>query len=299
MTQAQGNEQRATSAAASQDAYAAAFPGGTTDIERRRLDLQAEMYGRLSAWTLDALGVAPGHRVADLGCGSGGLLPLLAERVGPTGHVIGVDRDARLLTAAGELVSAYPWVELVEADVLTYDADDAPLNAVHCRLVLIHQPDPRAFLAHMVALVRPGGHVAAQEVDADGPTGQPAVLSYPPFPALERLGTAYLTASLRRGSDSHAGRKALAWFRDAGLTDLRTEAQAAFVPFTDLRATTMLDLFARPGATQDVETFGVMPAAEYEALLREVQRAYHDPAYAGHLFRMWTIVATAGTKPSE
>ncbi len=59
------------------------------------------MYGRLSAWTLDALGLAARHRVADVGCGSGALLPLLAERVGPTSRVVGIDRDARLLAAAG------------------------------------------------------------------------------------------------------------------------------------------------------------------------------------------------------
>jgi len=87
-------------AASAADAYAPAFPGGITEAERRRLDLQAELYGRLSAWTLDALGLGPGQRAADLGCGSGVLLPLMAERVGPAGRVIGIDRDARLLAAA-------------------------------------------------------------------------------------------------------------------------------------------------------------------------------------------------------
>ena len=49
------------------DSYAAAHRGGITDAERRRLDLQAEMYGRLSTWTLDALGLGTGQRVADVG----------------------------------------------------------------------------------------------------------------------------------------------------------------------------------------------------------------------------------------
>jgi hypothetical protein len=42
--------QPAGAAAATADSYAAAFPGGITDAERRRLDLQTELYGRLSAW---------------------------------------------------------------------------------------------------------------------------------------------------------------------------------------------------------------------------------------------------------
>jgi ubiquinone/menaquinone biosynthesis C-methylase UbiE len=149
------------------------------------------MYGRLSTWTLDALGLGTGQRLADLGCGSGALLPMMAERVGPTGRVIGVDRNAPLLAAAREGVTAYPWVELVEADALTYVPDE-PFDAVHCRIVLIHQPTPQEFLAHMVALTRHGGRVAVQDLDADGPNGAPTVLCHPPFPALERLGTAYL-----------------------------------------------------------------------------------------------------------
>ncbi len=262
------------------------------------MDLKTQMYGRLSAWTLDALGLAPGQHVADIGCGSGALLPLLAARVGPTGRVVGIDRDARLLAAAQEQVAAYPWVELVEADALSYDVSEAPFDAVHCRLVVLHQPAPQAFLAYLVEMVRPGGHVAAQEVDADGPSGAPTVLCHPPFAALERLGTAYLTASLRRGSDSQAGRKLLDRFRQAGLTELRTDAQAAFVPLTDPRAATMLDLFGRPGAGQDAERFGVLPAAEYGALLAEVRQAHRNPAYASCLFRMWTVVATVGTRPT-
>ena len=67
-------------------------------------------------------------------------------------------------------------------------------------------------------------------------------------------------------------------FRQPGLAELRTEAQAAFVPLTDPRAATMLDLFARVGAAVDAERFGAMPAAEYTSLLAVVERAHHDPA---------------------
>ena len=59
----------------------------------------------------------------------------------------------------------------------------------------------------------------------------------------------------------------------------------------------MLDLFGRPGAGAEAESFGVLPAAEHDALLAEARRAHGDPAYAACLFRMWTIVATVGTKP--
>src|SRR5262252_32622 len=145
MTDQQPGSQPAGATSATPDGYAAAFPDGITEVERRRLDVQAELYGRLSAWALDALGLGPGQRVADLGCGSGVLLPAMAERVGPAGRVIGVDRDARLLAAAREQLAPYPWVELVVADVLAYVPEE-PFDAVHCRSVLMHQPAPQEFV---------------------------------------------------------------------------------------------------------------------------------------------------------
>jgi SAM-dependent methyltransferase len=95
----------------------------------------------------------------------------------PTGLVIGVDRDARLLTAARAQAMPYGWVRVVDADAVTY-APGEPIDAVHCRFLLIHQPAPQDFLSHMVALTRPGGRFAVQDVDADGPIGhQPPSLA--------------------------------------------------------------------------------------------------------------------------
>jgi len=49
---------------------------------------------------LERIGVAPGWRCLDLGCGSGGMLELLSVRAGPTGRVIALDADAVLLAHA-------------------------------------------------------------------------------------------------------------------------------------------------------------------------------------------------------
>src|SRR5438045_6198737 len=85
-----------------ENAYAAVthVDGAVSETERRRLEQQAEVYSRLAGWTLDALGLAPGHRVLEVGCGGGSLLAAAAARVGPTGRVVGIDRDPRLVEAA-------------------------------------------------------------------------------------------------------------------------------------------------------------------------------------------------------
>src|SRR3954449_7388044 len=60
----------------------------------------SRLYGAMTGAWLDAAGVGPGMRVADLGCGPGDVTLAAARRVGPTGSVIGVDDAARPLERA-------------------------------------------------------------------------------------------------------------------------------------------------------------------------------------------------------
>lgn len=59
----------------------------------------AALSARLAA-VLDALPLRPGMRVLELGCGPGALARAIAERVGPEGFVLGVDRSMMAVQAA-------------------------------------------------------------------------------------------------------------------------------------------------------------------------------------------------------
>ena len=113
--------------------------GSVQETEQERLAQQGEAYPRLTTWTLDTLGIGSGTTVLELGCGDGLLLAAAAERVGPTGRVVGVDRDARLIATARARLTEYPWAEAIEGDALVYPMETGSFDAVHCRLVLMHQ----------------------------------------------------------------------------------------------------------------------------------------------------------------
>ena len=49
---------------------------------------------------IESLELQPGDTVLDVGCGTGLSFPLLAEAVGPAGHVIGVDASPQMLAVA-------------------------------------------------------------------------------------------------------------------------------------------------------------------------------------------------------
>jgi len=77
---------------------------GHSPVEQRRLQQQAEELAEESARLFDQIGVAPGPRVVEIGCGPQGCLELLSSRVGPAGSVVGIelsDDAVRLARALG------------------------------------------------------------------------------------------------------------------------------------------------------------------------------------------------------
>ena len=63
---------------------------------------------------VDALPLRPGLRVIEIGCGPGAAAREVAQRVGPEGHVLAVDRSAKAIAQLAESAS-----ELIAAGRLT------------------------------------------------------------------------------------------------------------------------------------------------------------------------------------
>jgi len=66
---------------------------GSTDRERQRLMRQGAFLRDITATAFCAAGIGPGMRVLDIGSGVGDVALLAAELAGPTGSVVGLDRD--------------------------------------------------------------------------------------------------------------------------------------------------------------------------------------------------------------
>ncbi|WP_040161463.1 protein-L-isoaspartate O-methyltransferase family protein [Nigerium massiliense] len=65
---------------------------------------------------LELLDVRPGQRVLDVGAGSGWTTALLAELVGPSGRVVGVERIPELIPPAIEALTPWPQASVQLAD---------------------------------------------------------------------------------------------------------------------------------------------------------------------------------------
>ena len=72
---------------------------GCSDAEKAPLKRQSAALAPESDAQFEMIGIKPGERVVDLGCGPGDLLSLLGKRVGPTGSVLGASSETHILLA--------------------------------------------------------------------------------------------------------------------------------------------------------------------------------------------------------
>src|SRR5215216_1611858 len=132
---------------------------GRGEAEEKRLRRQITELAPDSEAQLDKIGIKPGERVFDLGCGPGGVLNLLSKRVGPTGSVLGIERSAHFVSLAHRFMTdhALANVEVREDDAYNTGLPGRSFDGGHMRLVLVNVPEPERIVCEMVHLVRPGG----------------------------------------------------------------------------------------------------------------------------------------------
>ena len=162
---------------------------GHSDAEEARLERQSAALAPESDAQFEKIGIKPGERVVDLGCGPGDVLSLLSKRVGPTGLVLGIERDAHFASLARRYVAehALSQVEVREGDAYNTGLPRASFDGAHMRLVLVNVPEPERIVREMVSLVRPGGWVASFEADllslvCDPPNPNGPICSMPTKP---------------------------------------------------------------------------------------------------------------------
>jgi ubiquinone/menaquinone biosynthesis C-methylase UbiE len=137
---------------------------GNTDAEHERLIRQAARLAPLTEKFFHGAGIGPGQRVLDLGSGVGDVAMLLARLVGPSGEVVGIERDSRSIARAKARVTEAGLrnVSFTQSDVNQIESSEL-FDAAVGRLILMFVPDPVRVLSSLVRLVRPGGIIAFQE----------------------------------------------------------------------------------------------------------------------------------------
>jgi SAM-dependent methyltransferase len=109
---------------------------------------------------IEALAPGPGEAIADIGCGAGQTVLQLAERVGPGGRVIGVDKAPQLLDLARERARGLGQVRFIHGDAARLDLPNECLDGVFSRFGVMAFADPDAAFANFRRMLRPAGRLA-------------------------------------------------------------------------------------------------------------------------------------------
>ena len=158
--------------------------------------------------TADLARIAPGDVVLDVGCGTGDLTLLAAERAGVAGRVHGIDAAPEMIAVAREkAIRAGRAVDFQVAAIEDLPFPDATFDVALSSLMMHHLPDDlkRRGLAEIRRVLKPGGRLVV--VDFRRPTSRPG-----------RIGLALL----RHGALPSGVQDVAAMLAAAGFSDVET-----------------------------------------------------------------------------
>jgi ubiquinone/menaquinone biosynthesis C-methylase UbiE len=154
---------------ANKPAQGAEYVLGTDQTESVRLGLQHRLWAESAHRLWERAGVMPGASVLDVGCGPGHAALDMAEIVGPTGRVVGVDESAVFLKHLHDEAKARRLGNVQRAlgdvqDLAKILADQrGTFDVAYARWVFCFVKDPSAVLAGIASSLKPGGRVAIQD----------------------------------------------------------------------------------------------------------------------------------------
>jgi ubiquinone/menaquinone biosynthesis C-methylase UbiE len=193
---------------------------------------------------IQALQFPAGSRGLDAGCGIGLQSLLLAEAVGPSGHITGLDLSPEFLDHAEEIVGKAGLSERIsfrQGDVRKLPFDDSSFDWAWSVDCVGYAPlEPLPLVKELARVVKPGGSVALLAWSSE--------TLLPGYPVLE----ARLDATVSGIAPFVKGKRpevhflrALGWFRELGLEEptARTFVGDAYAPLGDDLRHALIALF--------------------------------------------------------
>lgn len=242
----------------------------------------------LAAALVDVADPKPGERVLDVACGTGVLTRLVAQRVGGTGAVTGLDANSGMLAVARSVPARGATIEWRQGSAERLPFADGTFDLVTCQMGLQFFPDKAGALREQRRVLAPGGRIA---LNLPGPT--PPVFEVLADALARQLGS-QPAEFVHAVFALHDAGELTALMADAGFHDVRIEA-----------ATSTLGLPAPADflwqyihSTPLAGVLGQLSAEQREALERDVCAKWRANESNGHLslaVRVTTVTARSGT----
>jgi SAM-dependent methyltransferase len=133
-------------------------PAGKRWADRQQA--QDVLLGPVADILVDRARLKAGERVIDVGCGSGATTIDFAQKVGPSGHALGIDLSEPMLVRARARAPDGLPVDFVLADATVYPFDPENFDLLASRFGVMFFAEPVLSFANMRKALRPSGRLA-------------------------------------------------------------------------------------------------------------------------------------------
>ncbi|MFH1984288.1 MAG: methyltransferase domain-containing protein [Pseudomonadota bacterium] len=256
------------------------------EIERLELKTDSQVVIRQAQWA----GLAPGHRAADIGCGTGKTTAELHKITGPTGEAVGIDISADRIAYARKHYGG-AGLRFVHRDFVTPIEDIGTFDFIWVRFILEYfGSTSRAIIENLSTLLRPGGILCLIDLDNN------CLCHYGFSERLTRTIEGVMrTLTKHTDFDPYAGRKLYRYLYDMKYTDIDVHLSARhliFGPLNDAEAFNWRKKI-EVAARQSGYPFEAEYPGGYDEFFKDFTRSFSDEAR----FAYTPMIACRGRKP--